>query len=227
MTTPPDGRPASDIELLMAWRGGEVTAANELMRRHYASVRRFFDLKVTHLAEDLTQQTFLAAVEGVERYRAEAGFRAYVFGIARLQLLRVLRRQGRHDHAMRFAGGPSVKTSLSVVAARREEHQVLLMALSQLPTDLQIVTELYYWEAMPTAEIAAVLETNPSTITSRLHRARELVRQYVVDMTRPGRIRDALVADLDGWQRSLGPLTAEANAPRGPGSLPRAGGGPL
>jgi predicted RNA polymerase sigma factor len=101
-----------------------------------------------------------------------------------------------------------------VVAARREEHKVLLMALSQLPTDLQIVVELYYWEGMPTAEIAAVLESNPSTITSRLARAREQVHQLVLDMTRPGRLRDTLVADLDGWQRSLGPLTASANAPR-------------
>lgn len=221
MTTPGDGHP-SDIELLMAWRSGNAAAANALTQRHYASVRRFFDLKVTHLAEDLTQATFLAAVEGVDRYRADAGFRAYVFGIARHQLLRALRKQGRHEHAMRFAAGagPSVATSLSVVAARREEHQVLLMALSQLPTDLQIITELYYWEAMPTAQIAEVVEANPSTITSRLHRARHLVRQHIIDMTRPGRIRDALVADLDGWQRSLGPLTAQANAPRGPGRTP-------
>lgn len=207
---------ATDIELLVAWRGGDAAAANMLTQRYYASVRRFFDLKVTHLAEDLTQQTFLAAVEGVERYRAEAGFRAYLFGIARHQLLRVLRKQGRHAHAMRFAQSntPSVATSLSVVAARREEHQVLLMALSQLPTDLQIVVELYYWEGMPTAEIAVVLEANPSTITSRLARARQQVHQLVLEMTRPGRLRDALMADLDAWQRSLGPLTAAANARR-------------
>jgi len=209
-----DGQPASDMALLMAWRAGDSVAANALTQRHYASVRRFFDLKVTHLAEDLTQQTFLAAVEGVDRYRAEAGFKAYLFGIARFQVLRVLRKQGRHEHAMRFvaSGGPSMATSLSVVAARSEEHQVLLMALSQLPTDLQIVVELYYWEAMPTAEIAIVLETNASTIGSRLHRARQLVGLFVVEMTRPGRIRDALVSDLEGWQRSLGPLTAQANA---------------
>jgi RNA polymerase sigma factor (sigma-70 family) len=204
----------SDIELLMAWRAGDAAAANLLTQRYYASVRRFFDLKVTHLAEDLTQQTFLAAVEGVERYRAEAGFRAYLFGIARHQLLRVLRKQGRHDHAMRFveSGAPAGATALSVVAARREEHKVLLMALSQLPTDLQIVVELYYWEGMRTAEIAMVMETNASTIGSRLARARELVGEHIVDMTRPGRLRDSLIADLDGWQRALGPVTAGANA---------------
>jgi RNA polymerase sigma-70 factor (ECF subfamily) len=202
--------------LLAAWRHSDSSAANELMRRHYASVRRFFDLKVTHLAEDLTQQTFLASVEGVDTYRGDAGFKAYLFGIARLQLLRSLRKQGRHDNAMFFAASDqkSMATSLSVVAARREEQQVLLMALAQLPTDLQIALELYYWEGMRTAEIGAVMELNPSTVTSRLARGRELVRQYVEEMTSPGRIRDSLVADLEGWHRSLGPLTAQANARR-------------
>ncbi len=208
--------PASDYDLLLAWRAGDSAAANTLTARHYASIRRFFDLKVTHLAEDLTQQTFLAAVEGVERYRADAGFRAYLFGIARYQVLRTLRKQGRHEQAMRFAASaaPSKATSLSVVAARREEQQVLLMALTQLPTDLQIAVELFYWEGMSSTEIGAVLEVNPSTITTRLARARHVVQQYVVDMTRPGRVRDSLVGDLDGWQRSLGPLTAAANARR-------------
>ena len=208
--------PRSDFELLAAWRHGDGTAANELMRRHYASVRRFFDLKVTHMAEDLTQQTFLGAVEGVDRYRGDAGFKAYLFGIARMQLLRSLRKQGRHDNAMFFAASANktAATSLSVVAARREEQQVLLMAISQLSTDLQIVLELYYWEGMPTADIGAVVELNPSTVTSRLARGRQLVRQYVEEMTSPGRIRDSLVADLDGWHRSLGPLTAQANAQR-------------
>jgi RNA polymerase sigma factor (sigma-70 family) len=203
-----------DVQLLTAWRAGDVAAANALMQRHYTSVRRFFDLKVAHLAEDLTQQTFLAAVESVGHYRHDAGFKAYLFGIARHQLLRHLRKQGRHDRAMHFAttGDPSVKTSMSIVAARQEEHRLMLMAMTQLPTDLQIVVELYYWEGMRTAEIAMVMETNASTIGSRLARARELVGEHIVDMTRPGRLRDSLIADLDGWQRALGPVTAGANA---------------
>jgi RNA polymerase sigma-70 factor (ECF subfamily) len=203
-----------DVQLLTAWRAGDVAAANALMQRHYTSVRRFFDLKLAHLAEDLTQQTFLAAVESVAHYRHDAGFKAYLFGIARHQLLRHLRKQGRHDRAMQFAstGDPSVKTSMSIVAARQEEHRLMLMAMTQLPTDLQIVVELYYWEGMRTAEIGLVMEANASTIASRLARARELVGQHVTEMTRPGRLRDSLMADLEGWQRALGPVTAGANA---------------
>jgi RNA polymerase sigma factor (sigma-70 family) len=212
--TDPRGDDASDFELLRAWKLGDTEAANALTQRHYARVRRFFDLKVTHLAEDLTQQTFLAAVEALDHYRGDASFKTYLLGIARRQLLRYLRKRGRHDRAMAFAdsGGPSVRTSLSTVTARAEEHRLVLMAMTQLPTDLQIVVELYYWENMPTADIAMVVQSNPSTITSRLARARTLMRDLVTTMTRPGRLRDTLLADLDGWQRQLGPLTESANA---------------
>ena len=97
----------------------------------------------------------------------------------------------------------------------------MLMAMTQLPTDLQIVVELYYWEGMRTAEIGMVMETNASTIASRLARARELVGQHITEMTRPGRLRDSLIADLDGWQRALGPVTAGANAAPAGAGYPR------
>ena len=46
-----------------------------------------------------------------------------------------------------------------------------------------------------------MLEVNVSTITRRLHRARQLVSQYVVDMTRPGRIREVVEIDIPLAQR--------------------------
>ena len=204
---------AIDFGLLASWKAGDQAAAQQLMRRHYGSVRRFFDMRATHAADDLTQATFLASVEGLTEFRGDATFKAYLFGIARHQLLRHLRKEGRRENAMRFAasGGANTKTSLSVVAARKEEQHLLLMAISQLPTDLQVAVELYYWEGMPTAEIGSVLETNASTVTSRLARARELIRQHVYDMTRPGPIRDSLIGDIEGWSRSLAEPTRAAN----------------
>ena len=55
------GRP-TDFELLERWRGGDQGSGNLLVERHYTSVRRFFDLRLNRLSEDLTQRTFLACV---------------------------------------------------------------------------------------------------------------------------------------------------------------------
>src|SRR5688500_100450 len=110
---------ASDEERVEAWRGGDQSAGDELLRTHYASVRRFFDLKVPHAAEDLTQATFLGLVEGKERIASPGGFRAYLFGIARRKLLMHLRDQSRFDRALAFreAQGPDTAVSPSGVVA--------------------------------------------------------------------------------------------------------------
>lgn len=207
-----DDRAAIDGALVAAWLAGDRTAGEALLRRHYASVRRFFDLRLPHLADDLTQQVFVAVAEQANALRDGAAFKPYLFGIARRLLLMHFRKHGRHERAVSLAADDSsAKTSLSVVAARREEEVLLLMAISTLPIDFQIVVDLYYWEEMTTIEIGLVLQSNPSTIGSRLARARELIVASVIEMTRPGAARDRVVLHLDALHRSLGPTTLAAN----------------
>lgn len=201
--------PSSDNDLLVAWKQGDGAAFEELTRRHYVSIRRFFDLRVPGVADDLTQQTFLGALEAASRFRGDASFRTFLFAIAHKQLLRRLRE--RPPGVERF-GVDEAPTSLSMVAVRQQEHQFLLMALAQLPLELQLVTELYYWENLRTAEIGEALSLNPSTVAGRLARARELLGENITQMTRPGPLRDRLLRDLEQISRALGPVTAAANA---------------
>src|SRR5690606_37561421 len=87
--------------LLDAWRNGDADAGDELLRRHFVDVYRFF---CGHLsgagrgedAEDLIQKTFEACIAGRDRVRGD--FRAYLFGVARHQLwLEWERRRNRGD----------------------------------------------------------------------------------------------------------------------------------
>ena len=200
-----------DLGLLRAWQAGDAAAGDALVRRHYPNVRRFFDVKVPRVAEDLTQKTFLACQENLHAYRADASFKSYLFGIARHQLLRHLRQSHRADKfaaRMRFGGGPSLRTSLSMIVANRQEHHLVLLAYAKLSTDQQVAVELFYWEDMSTSEIAVVLEAPVSTVTTRLSRARQALHKAVVELTQPGAIRDRIIADLEGWTRSLVPRPA-------------------
>jgi RNA polymerase sigma factor (sigma-70 family) len=194
-----------DFALLHRWRTGDAQAGNLLTRRYYPNVRRFFDVKVPHFAEDLTQRTFLACLERLDAFRGDASFKAYLFGIARFQLLRHLRSRQQDEsfsRVMQF-GGPQPKTSLSMVVAKRQEQHLLLLAYARLPTEQQIAVELFYWEDMRTSEIADVLEIPVSTVTTRLSRARTALREAVIELTAPGRVRDELLANLERWTRSL------------------------
>jgi RNA polymerase sigma-70 factor (ECF subfamily) len=196
-----------EFVLLGRWRAGDSDAGDRLTRRYYPNVRRFFDVKVPHHAEDLTQRTFLACLERLEAFRGDATFKAYLFGIARFQLLTHLRTKKRQEQLWRAFGSGEArpKTSLSMIVVKQQEQHLLLLAYARLPTEQQIAVELFYWEDMTTSEIGRVLEIPVSTVTTRLSRARGSLRAAIVKLTAPGRIRDELVAQLEGWTRSLVP----------------------
>lgn len=167
-----------DFAVLQRWRDGERTAGSELLQRHFDSLYRFFRNKAGADCDDLIQRTFLACVESRDRFRGDSSFRSYLFTVARHELYRHYQKANRGQKMVVDMSTMSViqlGSSPSSKAARREEEQILLEALAQIPVDLQITLELHYWEGMSTTEIAAVLEIPSGTVKSRLRRAREAV----------------------------------------------------
>lgn len=194
-----------DFALLRAWRAGDRRAGDALVRRYYHRVLRFFELR-SRFAEDLTQRTFLGCVEGRERMRNDAGFRAYLFGIARKQLLRELDDRRRDDRLASFEepAAPS-GPGMSTIVARREEQHLMLRALAGVNADTQILIGLHYWEGLLPSEIATVLEVPPSTIRTRLARAREALRERI-SQTEASPMRAAVETEVEAWVRSLGQM---------------------
>jgi RNA polymerase sigma-70 factor (ECF subfamily) len=196
----------SDLELLGAWRDGDDVAGNELVRRHFRSLHRFFRARIDGNVDDLLQRTFLAAVEKREKIRDDAGFKAYLMGVARRQLLLFFReeRRDRRQSPLETGVAGMSGASPSRLVRLRQEHGLLLRALRKIPIDFQIAVQLYYWENMSTAEIAEVLEVAPGTVKSRLARARDMVKQHIAEMEEVSEeLRSTTVGNLEGWARSL------------------------
>jgi RNA polymerase sigma factor (sigma-70 family) len=197
----------SDAELLHAWRSTDAEAGNELVRRHFMSIYRFFVNKVGTADEvdDLLQRTFLACVEGRDRVREDGSLRGYLLGIARNQMLMYVRRRQR-DRKGEGDGDVSVADlsgSPSQVVAGHEAEKLLLIALREIPLELQTVVELYYWEDLSVAQMAEVLEIPSGTVKSRLFRARDVLRQRLEAMNVPASLRTSAVDGFERWARSL------------------------
>ncbi|HEU0035655.1 MAG TPA: sigma-70 family RNA polymerase sigma factor [Kofleriaceae bacterium] len=208
---------ADDLALLVAWRAGDRERGNELFQRHIRSVSRFFRTKVPEAAEDLTQNTFLALVELDPARLGQAPFRAYLFGIARNQLLMHLRTKLRADarfdpltRSARDAGAGPAK-----LVARQQQHVVLAAALQKLPIDYQVALELHYFEGMPLAEIAEVLGRPLGTIKSLLSRGREMLREHLEAMAPGDELLASLVGELERWMSSLPELVRGQADPTG------------
>jgi RNA polymerase sigma-70 factor (ECF subfamily) len=194
-----------DRTLLDAWRAGDRERGNQLFRRHIRSVSRFFRTKIPDAAEDLTQSTFLAVAQLDPARLGDAPFRAYLFGIARNQLLMHLRGKMRADK--RFDpltwSAPDAGASPVKIVARQQQQSLLASALQSVPVDYQIALELFYFESMPIADIAAALERPVGTVKSLLSRGRELLRERIEAMAGSEELLASVVGELEKWLGTL------------------------
>ena len=173
--------PRDDLELLEAWRDGDEAAGGNLFDRYFDALYRFFRNKVRDGSEDLVQATFLSCVASRDRFRGDSTFRSYLFTVARSKLYDHLRSRRRLDGRLDFTevSVADLGTSPSGVVARREEEQLLQLALQRLPLELQIAIELFYFEGLSGSEVATVLEIAEGTVRSRLRRALAMLRQVI------------------------------------------------
>lgn len=195
----------SDLDLLGDWRAGENAAGNELFQRHFSSVWRFFDHKIDVDVDELVQATFLACVRGRDQFQQRSSFRTYLFTIARHELYDFLRRRQRDVQAIDFSVTSLADLAMSARSrlARGQEHLQLVRALHQLPVDQQMLLELHYWEELSPSELAEVFDVPPSTVRSRLLRARQALRQAVLAQADKAVAAPESDESLDAWARAL------------------------
>jgi RNA polymerase sigma-70 factor (ECF subfamily) len=207
MTT--EGTPdASDAALLDAWRSGDSLAGEQLVRRHYEAVERFFMNKVTLAAvPDLVQETFLACVEARDRIRDSTRLRHYLLTIAYRVFYAHLRQRYRTPEALDQLTLASIDDSPSSLLVQRQEQRLLLEGLRAISLKYQIVLELHYWEQLTTNAIAEILGIPSSTARTRLRRARDELVAAMSARARSPELLESTLTRLDDWvERCRGEL---------------------
>ncbi len=196
----------SDRALLDAWRGGDRRAGSTLFHRHYAMVSRFFRSKANAAdVADLIQSTFVACVEGQERYEGTGTFKSYLLGIAFRLLCRHYRSKRRTSDRIDFGSvsAADLAPSPSQLLAARREEQLLLAAIRRIPLEYQTLLELVFWEDFTAADAAAALGLPLGTAKSRIRRARELLREQLAAQADSPALLDDTLTHLDDWARRL------------------------
>lgn len=213
-----------EAALLASWRAGDVAAGQQLFRRSYKVVSRYFRNKVSVAAHgDLVQRTFLACVGSAARFRGTSSFRTYLLRIAHHTLVDHFReahrrtaRDREHDLDLDELVVADAVAEPDAVVARRQEHKVLLAALRRLPLALQVVLELHYWEGLSHAEIAEVLGAPIGTVKTRLREGHLRLRAEIVSGDVAPELLKSTLDTLDSWsERVRGGLELFADDPAG------------
>lgn len=194
----------TDAELLAAWRSGDGDAGNALVKRHFASVYRFFRNKIDGDLDELVQTTFSRLTRGVEKIEADA-FRGFLFGIARNVIKEHYRGRAKHRDAIDF-GAESVAdlgTSPTGVLARKEDHRLLLAALRTIPLEDQVALELIYWEGLTGKELAQVMGVPEGTARTRLRSARLSLQAALAQLARSPEVLASTMDNLERWTAAI------------------------
>jgi RNA polymerase sigma-70 factor (ECF subfamily) len=177
-----------------AWLIAECIAGNEaavevFVHQYETSVFRLALSIVGDTAEanEITQETFVAALRSLPRYQERQSLKAWLYRIAlnqsrsHLRKRRVLERL-RTTLAGMFQVESQKEISPEDAAIRSEKEAQIWRALNRLEERQRTVVVLRYFHELSVAEISEILSVNEGTIHSRLHSAREKLRNALQDL---------------------------------------------
>jgi len=168
-----------DGELMRRTALGDRDAFADLVDRHKDDLVSYL-ARLTgcrERAQDLAQESFLRLYQRAEQYDERGQFKAYLYRIATNLVRSEARRQRRFRLLLPFlqrkdGQGPEAQRRVLQQEARRQLEQ----AVTRLPLSYRVPLVLHEIEGWPYHEIAEQLGCRVGTVKSRIHRARQRLK---------------------------------------------------
>ena len=185
-----------ETELVKQLHRGDSTAIEKLYNAYFDRLYSLVFNRVggnQHAAEDIIQETFLAALKSVGKFRGKSKLYTWLCSIAYHKISDFYRHQEREArHGNHPQNNPAMQIEqiqddappAPSLVESEESRQVIEQALLSLPLDYQHVLTFKYIEDMSVLEISQVMSRSPKSIEGLLSRARKELR---VRLTAPAR----------------------------------------
>lgn len=186
----------SDADLVLRAKAGALDAFETLTYRYE---QRVYSLALRMLrheqdAEDVTQQTFLSALEHLNEFRGEAAFATWLLRITSHAALKMIRKRGGLDTISLEAATENSENEEAIphpeyiadwrqspeeLVERNETRRLLDEALAQLDEKYRLVFLLRDVEGLSVKETAVALGLSEANVKVRLLRARLQLRELL------------------------------------------------
>src|SRR6185312_15652958 len=155
-------------------REGFVT---EHLRRVFLLIYRM--VGSVHDAQDLTQETFIKALQRQDQLKDELKAAHWLSRIATNTALDFLRRHGRVQHCELDAAPEAHSDTPEQIVLRAEHHEYLADGLRLLSPRERTALLLRDVEGLPAEEVAKRLDCSKATVRSHIANARTKFRRYM------------------------------------------------
>ena len=155
---------------------------NRLINSYSKNLMRlcYIYLKDYHLAEDAVQETFTKAYLKYGTFKNLSSEKTWITKIAMNVCRNYLRKPSNKELLDNGYISLSYASDDKTTADFRDEDSIMLLnAVYSLPEIYKQVILLYYYQDLNTAEIAEILKQKEGTISVRLKRARDLLKEIL------------------------------------------------
>jgi RNA polymerase sigma-70 factor, ECF subfamily len=161
-------------DVLKAAAGGDGDAFGKLWHDLQPRLLRYFRVIAPGAAEDLASETWLGVVRGIGRFCGnEPAFRAWVFTIARHEVLDWRRRTARRptqDLPVTGVVDSAAPDDPAAAALEGISTRAALMLVATLPTDQAEAIALRVVAGLDVGRVAEIMGKRPGTVRVLTHR---------------------------------------------------------
>ncbi len=197
------------IERILA---GDEYAFTALVKKYEKQIHAFVWRRVRdyHIAEEITQDTFLRAYEKLGTLRNPNRFSGWLYMIATRCFLTWIGEKKNPMQSLEAMSEAEVEALFYTQymaeqterSATEKQREIVEYLLQKLTTRERTVVALHYLSEMSCEEIGDFLEMSPNTVKSRLHRARKRLRKetpMVQEVLGGFHVSDDLMEDVMKW----------------------------
>ena len=176
----------SERQNLKNIRKGRRKAYEAVVRQNYMAIYRFMAYLTTDVrqAEDLTQETFLAAWANIDKFKGRASLGTWLHNIAYNKFIDSKRKCQRRTVLLNklkqhHSGVPETLDPVNQVITD-ESSRLLYEALRQLESCDYVLILLHYIQGLSFRQMAEVLDKPAGTIKWQISRALKKLRAFLV-----------------------------------------------
>jgi RNA polymerase sigma-70 factor (ECF subfamily) len=175
------GMSSKERELVARIKEGDMDAFRELVEMHrdriYAFV--FYMTGDRSDADDITQETFIKAYKGLSKFRGDSSVYTWLHRIAMNLCIDRVRKLKKRKEVPLSEIIPSHVEEPFREAERSELRRIIEVALSGIPEKQRVILIMYEIQGFSYEEIASILGCPIGTVRSRLHKARNGLRERI------------------------------------------------
>ncbi len=181
-----------DEELVVLSQEGDKQAFCKLIERYkgmiFTMIHRI--LGDPSEAEDVAQDVFIRAYKALPRFRREAKFSTWLYRICHNLCISTVKKRKREAHLPYRTEGH--RSSVEIAYERREIQEKVRCLISELPPAYGLAITLRHIQGLSYKEISEVLDQPLGTTKSTISRAREQLKNLVLERIGWNTIKEVL-----------------------------------